>query len=35
MEVCNMEISHSIGRVASIPWMRWNGVKPVAVLTAV
>jgi hypothetical protein len=33
MAVHNMGISHSIGRVASIPWMRWNGVKLVAVLT--
>jgi hypothetical protein len=22
-----------MGRVASIPWTRWNGVKPVVVLT--
>jgi hypothetical protein len=35
MAVCNVGISHSIGRVASIPWMRWSGVKPVAVLIAV
>jgi hypothetical protein len=34
MVVRNVGISHSIGRVASIPWMRWKGVKSVAVLTA-
>jgi hypothetical protein len=30
MEVRNMGISHSIWRVAWIPWTRWNGVKIVA-----
>jgi hypothetical protein len=30
MVVSNVGISHSIGMVASIPWMRWNIVKPVA-----
>jgi hypothetical protein len=33
MAVLNVGISHSIGRVASIPWTRWNGVKPVEILT--
>jgi len=32
MVVCNMGISHSISRVASIPWMMWNVVKPIAFL---
>ena len=32
MVVSNVGISHSIGRVASIPWMRWNIVKPVAIM---
>jgi hypothetical protein len=35
MAVRNVGISHSRGRVASIPWMRWNSVKSVAVLTVV
>jgi hypothetical protein len=35
MEIHNMGISHSIGRVASIPWMRWNNVEPVVVLIVV
>jgi hypothetical protein len=29
MVVSNVGTSHSIGRVASIPWMRWNILKPV------
>jgi hypothetical protein len=33
MVVHNVGILHSIGRVASIPWTRWNGVKLVVVLT--
>jgi hypothetical protein len=33
--VCNVWISHSIGRVSSIPWTRWNSVKPVTVFTIV
>jgi hypothetical protein len=32
MEVRNVGISHLIWGVASIPWMRWNVVKPVAFL---
>jgi hypothetical protein len=34
MGVRNMGISHSIERVALIPWMRWNNVKTVVVLTS-
>jgi hypothetical protein len=33
--MCEVGISHSMRRVASTPWMRWKGVKPVAVLTTV
>ena len=32
MVVRNLVISHSIWWVASIPWMSWNVVKPVAFL---
>jgi hypothetical protein len=35
MVVREVGISHSIGRVSSIPWTRWNGVRPVEVLIAV
>jgi hypothetical protein len=32
MEVHNVGISYLIWRVASIPWMRWKVVKPMAFL---
>ena len=35
MVVCNVGISHSIWRVSSIPWMKWNVVKPMAFLGGV
>jgi hypothetical protein len=35
MAVHNVGIFHLIGRVELIPWMRWNGVKLMAVLIAV
>jgi hypothetical protein len=34
MAVCKVGISHSIWRVDSIPWIRWNNVKPMANLAS-